>query len=426
MTTLIKRKLLLFIILVLAACSRDEDMNTPFLTSPAAVTYDASCQTDTISFNTTGSWKAMTDAEWLTLMQDGGNGNGRLPIYIQQNDDEKLRTATITIITHNGQKIQVSLMQRVPSENGLAYIDLPKTFGLGWGYDMKADIADVTGLRGQVFDAAALCNDYGDDIIQTDNNSYTDLYFASGNSHEEMQTNMGAKFAGSVDLFIAGAKVETEYSDQIKETRDRRYVWCRDFKAVKVSYFANLDYGEYNLARYCTTSAFRNAVRLSSPQDFVSKFGTHVIITSFLGGKFDYYFTVDQKVKTEVERIVTHINVKILFIKKSWTEVEESTWTEIQRDFKARYQVTGGGKLGIELNEKLRLCGEKNIPLEDPTLFTRWENCFTSPQKAKPDDLTVVDMQVIPIWDIVKIINPNKAAAIEQYVTTEYLKNKKL
>ena len=426
-----KNFLLPLLSFVIAACSDNESNSCfcPTLTSPESVTYEASCRRDTICFTVEGgdgiAWTASTDADWLTLEQRKGTGDGRLPVYIQQNDDERLRQATITITFDGGQGEELTVLctQRVPSENNMVYVDLPKTFGLGWGYDISSDVADVNGLRGQVFDAAALRNDYGNNAIQVENNAHTKIYYASGNSHREMQAEMGAKFAGSANIIVAKAKVSVEYSNQISEKVDRRYVWCRDLKTVKIAHFNNLDFGgDENLVRYSTTSAFRKSVSRDTPAEIVRKFGTHVVTAGYLGGKLDYYFTVAQSVKTEVERIITHINVKILFVSKSSTSIDEKVWTEIKRDFQARYEVVGGGKAGDILNQQLRDFADKNEPLENSDLFTNWSACFSNPNTAKPEDLAMVDFQIIPIWEIVQVINPTKAEAIEQYVMNTYLK----
>ncbi len=412
-----------FLILVLASCSEDESRDVLQLTSDPAVTYDSSCQRDTVCFNATGGWKAETDARWLTLAQQEGTGDGRLPIYIQQNDGEQQRTATITITTHDGQQLQVALTQRLPDVNGLSYVNLPKEYGVGWGYDMKTDVADVAGLRGQVFDAQRLLNDYPNAIREA-NSTHTDLYFTSGNSHTELQQNMGAKFAGSADILVASAKVSVEYDNQTKETEDSRYVWARTFMSVKMASLGSVvDLGDEYIVRYCTTDEFfKEAMSKRSPEEFVKKYGTHLVTSSTLGGKLDYYFTISQKVRTEIERIITHINVKILFIETSTTTIDEKTWTDIQRDFKARYQVSGGGNVGIELNNQLRSCGEKNQPLENPELFEKWNDCFKDPNTVNPDDLTMIGFQVRPIWQVVEAINPKKADEIEAYVKKKYLK----
>lgn len=419
-----KKFLFFSLILVLAACSEDE-VSSLVLKSVQTATYDSRCQSDIIRFTASGAWTATVDNKWVTLVETQGEGDGKLPIYIQQNDDEQQRQAVVTIATDKGDSLKVSLTQRTPEANGNSYVDLPDNFGLGWGYDMREDIADATGLRGQVFDHALLRNDYTDDVIRYGNAAFTNLLIESGSTHEELQGRMGARFSGEADLFIAGAKVSVEYNDQINETKDTRYVWCRDMRGVKSAYFFDLDYGSDNLSRYNTTYSFLKSVFNDSVEEIVHKFGTHVIIRSTLGGKLDYYFTLSNKVTTEIETVVTYVQVKILFIKKSWTDYEQSVWTTIESDFKGRFHVTGGGAAGEALNNKLAQTTNQGKPLDDPTLFDAWSKCFEDPNEAKAENLAMIGFEVIPIWDIVKPLSLTKAQAIEKYVRTKYLSKEK-
>ena len=420
------RQFLFFsLILVLAACSEDEAPIVPGLVSPQSVTYDSRCQTDTIRFNASGAWTAKVDDKWVTLVETQGNGNGKLPIYIQQNDDEQLRQAVVTIVTEKGDSVKVNLTQRTPMQNGSYDIDITTNFGLGWGYDMREGVAEASGLRGQVFDHALLRNDYGNGVIKYDNSAFTDLIIESGNSHQELQGRLGSRFSGEADFFIAGAKVSVEYNDQINETKDYRYVWCRDMRGVKMAYLLNLDYGDYNLAMYSSTESFRQSVWKDSPEDFVRKFGTHLIRRSTLGGNLDYYFTLSNKVTTEIETVVTYVQVKILFIKKSWTDYEQSVWTNIESDFKGRFHVTGGGAAGEALNNKLAQTINQGKPLDDPTLFDAWSARFAKPDSVQMEDLAMINFEVIPIWDIVEPLDSAKAVAIENYVRTDYLSKEK-
>lgn len=413
-----KRYLLISLTLVLAACSKDE-ASPPQLTSAARSTYDSSCQTDTIRFRTSGTWTASTDAEWFTLVETEGDGDGAIPVYIQQNDDEQQRQGVVTITTADGQTLQVGLTQNVPDENGLSYVDLPKTFGLGWGYDMSTDIADYQGLRGQVFDAEEL-KKFRKNILQEETSTFTGLTYETGETHSELQTNMGGRFAGSVDLFIAGASISVQYNNKKTETNDTRYVWCRETKCVKVAYLNNPDYGSYKFIRQCTTSSFRNAVRDWSPEEIVNQFGTHVVARSALGGKLDYYFTMSKSVKTEIETIITDIKVKILFVKKAWTEKDEKRWQEVNQSFTARFKVNGGGDVGKSLNDELEKTANRGIPFEKPYLFDQWNACFDS-LPVDENNLTMIDFSVVPIWWIVKPLNATKAKAIETYIKNTVL-----
>lgn len=255
-----------------------------------------------------------------------------------------------------------------------------------------------------------------------DRSTATQLYFARAESSQQLQSEIAGKFTGSVDLLVAGVKVSSEYKNQIEEQKDCLYIWCRDFRTVKCSYFSNdVDLLSDDVVRWCTTRDFRNSVRQDNAEEFVRKYGTHLITTSYLGGKLDYYFTVSQDVKTSTEQIVTTINVKLLWFKKSSTTVDEKVWTEIKKDFEGQFHVSGGGEYGKRLNEEFDKYVSKGEPLQDQTLTDQWYACFEN-SNTPDEDLVMVDFYVIPIWDIVEVLNPSKAQEIEDYITNKYLK----
>ena len=156
----------------------------------------------------------------------------------------------------------------------------------------------------------------------------------------------------------------------------------------------------------------------------VNKYGTHLVTTSALGGKLDYYFTLSQSVKTEVEQLVTTIQVKVLFVKKSSTSVEEHVWQEIKTDFEASFQLRGGGAIGEKLSKKLQDLSDNGTMLSeaDGPLFEQWDLRFADVENVDPDDLVMVNFQVMPIWEIIEPLNPTKAAEVEEYVMETYLK----
>lgn len=420
---LIRLSLCILLFCVTWSCSTSDENNIEVgLDSASEVVYDARCQTDTVRFTVSGHWRATVSDEWITLLQTEGNGSGVIPLYIQQNDSEQTRRATLTVQLEDERQLTVSFIQYVPDTNGSIIVDLPRTFGLGWGYDYSIDHADLEGLRGQVFDAAALHNDYGEDAVMVDRSTATQLYFARAESSQQLQSEIAGKFTGSVDLLVAGVKVSSEYKNQIEEQKDCLYIWCRDFRTVKCSYFSNdVDLLSDDVVRWCTTRDFRNSVRQDNAEEFVRKYGTHLITTSYLGGKLDYYFTVSQDVKTSTEQIVTTINVKLLWFKKSSTTVDEKVWTEIKRDFEGQFHVSGGGEYGKRLNEEFDKYVSKGEPLQDQTLTDQWYACFEN-SNTPDEDLVMVDFYVIPIWDIVEVLNPSKAQEIEDYITNKYLK----
>lgn len=406
-------------LLCLLSCSKEEIS----LTSKTEILCDAHCQYQLISFETTQKWEVSHHPDWITLKEKTGKGSSELSLYIQQNDEDIQRDGYIIIQTKSGQSIKIFVVQQLPDENGTSS-QFTKNFGLGWGYDIKEDIADVSAIRGQIFDSQALANDYGeDDVIMIENNTVVKSQYATGFSHEELESQISSKITGSVDLKVASGTVSAQYSEQIKEQKDRMYIWWRDMRAVKKTYFSNaIDLFEPETVAWCTTSSFRKACRNSSAEDIIRRYGTHLITASDLGGKFDYYFTISTVIKEKVEQVVTTISVKVFGFKKSSSHVDEKVWTDIKSDFKGNFFVEGGGKYGDLLNKALSECITKGVPISDQSVFDNWFNCFADASNAQESHLTMIDFRVVPIWEIVGVLNPQKGEEVERYIKDTYLK----
>lgn len=405
----------------LSACS-DDDAPTEIagLLTETELSYNASCTIDTLKVSHPAGCKATTDAAWVTISY---TPEGYPILYVEQNDEETSRQTTLRLASPE-QSQELTLHQDAGEENGSIAIDLPKHFGVGWGYDLKTDYADVAGVRGQVFNAAKLRSDFGANAIRYDNSTVTNMSFIQSISSENLMQEIGGKVTGSVDIKVASAKVSVEYGKQISEQKDRFYVWCRDLRGVRTAYFHNdIDIYDEDVVKWNTTSAFTNSVKKDSPAEIVRKFGTHIVTSALLGGKLDYYFTVSTDVTTTVERVIATVSVKVLFFKrKTYTSVDEKTWTDIKQSFEGNFIVSGGGSVGVTLNNQLKQYAAKCEPLTDETLFDRWYACFESSSTAKDENLVMVDFQVAPIWDIIEAINPTKAAAVKSYVLNTYLK----
>lgn len=403
-------------------CGSSNEMDEPSFVN-RRFTYNAACQSDTLHLNACAKWRVESVTPWITLSNIEGDGDILIPIYIQENNDGAMRDGTIRLYIDNQQPVEIQISQNPDENNGAPLVNLPKSFGLGWGYDLKENYADVSGVRGQVFDAVSLINDWGDDAISTDIHTVTNMFFVKGQSSETLQKEISGKVTGNANLLVASATVSVEYRKQITEQKERLYVWCRDIRGVKTAYFDNdIDVLDPDVIKWCTTYSFQLSVRNDSPQEIVRKFGSHFIIQSCLGGKLDYYFTVSTDLTTEVEKVITAINAKILCFKTSHTWVDEKVWTDVQRDFQGNFKVSGGGLTGDRLNNELQHYASMGLPMTDDSLFEQWYDCFKYANKVSDGNLAMVDFEVIPIWYIVDGLNPEKAEAVEDYVLHQYLR----
>lgn len=412
----------LFLVPALAAalwgCSGTDAPEDPEVPERSRLEYSAGCQRDTLRIPSSGAWTVEGCPEWVTLPFRSAEGDIVLPIYVQENGSEAAREGEILISHHGDRQLRVSVTQNPDDNNGGGcLLNLPRDFGLGWGYDVRQDYADTTGIRQQVFDAAAIKNVFGETGIFVDYTSGTNLVFQKAESSEDLQQKIGGMIEGGVDLKVASAKVSVEYENQISEHRDALYVWCRDYRCVKSAYFNNdFECDDPEMVQTCTTDLFRKSVENDTPQEFVRKYGSHVVVRSYLGGKLDYYFTVSHSVRTEVESIVTTINVKLLFFKKEFSHVDEKVWTEIKDSFEGKFAVAGGGETGKTLNLQLAEYAGKGQPLVDEDIFNRWYSLFSDPRTAADSDLSMIEFEVVPIWEVVEALSPAKASAIHHYL----------
>lgn len=416
-----KRTFLILISCALFACKNEKDVADSELLSGSAVLFNAQCQTHTVEFRTQGKWTVNTSCDWITPAVKEGTGNAKVSVYIQQNDGDRIRTDSLFINTNNGRRLKVVFTQSMFDVNSGAQVDLPRNFGLGWGYDYTTDHADATGLRGQVFDGQALINDFGNDAVISENQTATHIYYVSGHSVKSLQKKMSVEIAGEVNFLIAGARISTEFSKLEDEQKECLMIWSRDCKYVKQAYFSNdVDLYDPDVALFCTTAQFRKSVRDDSPREFVKKYGTHIIVNSSLGGKLDYFFSVKNDVTTETSAIVTAVTAKFLFWNKTWTSKEEKIWQQVKSEFEGHFYVTGGGAYEQKLNSEFKYCLAKGVPLQDTELLDKWQNCFVNTDTAKDSDLTMIDFQVVPIWEIVYCINHTKADEIKNYIESLY------
>lgn len=409
-------------IITTLACTRDDVQVEVF--SPQSLNWDASCQRDSIVFNADCGWSVESDCDWLTIEVENGYGNGVVPVYVQQNDGGIDRTGSILLLFEDGTKVDILVCQEASDLNSYGVlVNLPMTYGVGWGYDYSVDHADIDGIRGQIVDEAKLNKITGNQALITETFASNYTQCVSEQSSARLIEKVSGGLSAGVDIKIASAKLSGSFSKQTTENVDRLYVWYRDMRSVRKAHMnADLSY----IAKNCLTNDFKKAINAlkkgDSVKDFVNKYGTHFIWNSTLGGKFDWYFTVNQDIKETAEKIVIMVTVKLLFWKKTSTSVDEKLWTEVKKDFIADFEVTGGGEKGNNLNNALKATACKGEPLSDPDLITRWQNCFMNPNTVKDDDLTMIDFKVYPIWDIVARVDKDVAKKIEDYILNEYLK----
>jgi hypothetical protein len=104
--------------------------------------------------------------------------------------------------------------------------------------------------------------------------------------------------------------------------------------------------------------------------------------------------------------------------------VKEKTWSDIKEDFIGNFRVSGGGKKGVELTNLFDTYCNKGIAMPDSKsgVIEEWQAVFSDVNGVQPEDLTLVDFYVVPIWDVVETKSAKAAEKLENYIKYEYLK----
>lgn len=410
-------------LLIMGCAEREEANNASFLLSANSMVFSAACSTDTIFLSGDAFREAYSDVDWITLPANWNPQDGRLPLYIQENGDGVMRKGNV-VISDNNRRVAVRITQLTYDDDMVGPTTFSKAQAIGWGYDVGEAYADVSAVRGQIFDEQALRNsNEGAEVIKTGTQTITDLVFKKGESAETLEKEIAGRAGLGVDVGIAAVTINVEFSKQIKEQKERLYVWCRDIRAVKNAYFSNsVDLYDPEILLGCTTSSFRRSISQDPAKEIVRKYGTHLVASSLLGGKLDYYFTISRDVATEIEKVITTVNVRVLCFKSQATDVDEKTWADIKKDFEGSFKVSGGGSAAERLNSAMQGQIRRGEPFSHPELFDKWYECFKRPGIIPDCDLSMVDCTLIPIWDLIDDAYPSKAKDIKDYVLETYLK----
>lgn len=415
--------------MIISACSDNSDTPGLSLSFPDTTTLDAKCRELSIPVEGT-DWTATSDADWLRIVNPAGSASDICLVYVEQNDGDAVRQATLCFSDGHGHDRSVELLQEPVAENGWgAIVDLPQSFALGWGYDARTDVADMEGVRGQVFNEKDIKYFYEtDEPAQVYNATGTSTTLISEESAESMSRKISTEIYGEVDLKVASAKIEAEFAEQITENKSRLYVWYRDCRQVKVCNLA-IDILDEDIAPLCFTSDFKKSISnlvnsKITPAEFVNIYGTHVVKRTYLGGKLDYYFTVSKDVKEKVETITLTVSVKLLGMKKSASSVSQEKWEEIKKDFSGNFRVSGGGAAGNHLAAVFEeYCNQGDpIPDKESNAIDNWQAVFYDYRTVQPEDLALIDCYLVPISDIVELRSRSAADKLKKYIYNEYLK----
>jgi len=188
--------------------------------------------------------------------------------------------------------------------------DVPNTARgvLGRGYDLTGSYAEPLEIKRQVLDLNRLINE--NRVERNYNIERSSFTTAAGTNISEytnsLATQTGRNISGGVNAFIFSSSFSREASNRFGSERTNRNDYefaTRSSNIIKGAFYIDDD----NLTRYVNDS-FINDINSMTPEQIISRYGTHVMLGALLGARLDYNMSVRRTRQTEnisIENLVT-------------------------------------------------------------------------------------------------------------------------
>lgn len=351
-------------------------------------------------------------------------------LEIEQNDDDMPRKGIIRYKNRIGELVDFSFAQLTKATSSQDEIKngFIRNYGLGFSYDAVAgQYCDYKSVKCQVLNYAEISK-LEEELEET--------FLVSVNSNSISQSTISAhSFAEYVHKsnFSNGTKADLilykgENKDKLEmleyAEKKSKYISSSQTISLGEQKIISLEYLKDSIRnhRQVLTASFRNAIEELSKEcsigkigRFITRYGTHVIIYSKMGAKLNLEVSVSEDSFTEywIEKDFTENSVALLFDKKK-AAGEDYKYINVYKKAKTKLKVSGG-KVSL-LNEAIFNPSFNNDKITSKSL-TDWNNSIVfHHDDYVNNNVEMIEMDVIPIWEIIDKLYPKVAKAIKSRV----------
>jgi hypothetical protein len=421
MKPLLKTYLYLTAAVLAASCCKDNNILPPVETAPIEISEqrietgsDARYYSVDVQINTQDyalrDINVSTQTEWISLEADTVSNQGRLTFHIDSNEGARSRDGIINLSikgSSDQQVAQLTVHQRSLSEDGtnsLAGDSLSRKARVGYGYNMLIDYMNPASVTEPILDYELLVQaeqNWGT-IIAEEGRAQQDFQFHCSYSIEEMSSWMSKQTSTEVDFLFCNKSVEKFKSVKEYDLSQQTFGYSSLSKVVATRY---VDEGKIQ-------SIIREGQDLFTPQfrelydqvndkptaqnvkKLVSKYGTHMVIYTDLGGRLDYTVNFISN-ESSTETVEKYLKVKNGVVK------------EDNQSFQSAKNIcSSGGDLYFEIfggtDQASRSLREHASTKDrygqvDPGMLGEWLNSI---RNDDPQSVSMVRCIMQPIWQL--------------------------
>lgn len=362
----------------------------------------------------------VVEGDFVTPLSDGR-------VYLEQNDDGCVRTASIKACFANGEEQAYELAQQ-PASRVSGINSFVRHHGVGYSYDgIEGKYCDMNSLRSQVLNRAVLYkvdNEVFDDLYTENliNESETKSYYATSVEDYVQRNNFTATAEAKIAVF--SGDISATLSTFEKGTKET-YILHEERQVPKVEYSVYADNIRYYINKYPSllTSSFRQAISnlkaagagdTYAVAEFVGIYGTHVVTEAQLGAK------VSIDVQVEKKKFQTLIGKKLdygLAFTALWNRKYSSEETQkidsVLNNSRCRVSVLGGDVSLLGGVADMTTFG--NVSTTDGMLDEWEESIEYDSDDLEHSNVELTDMEITPIWKFIP--DEDVSDMVEAYIT---------
>ncbi len=343
-------------------------------------------------------------------------------VYFEQNDEYAPREASVEVVYSDGTAETLSFRQK-PYSRAVDGKQFMRHHGIGYSYNaVEGHYCNLRDFRCQILNRAML-EKVGDEIkynfvIASSLNELQYSHAAYSSLTDYIQnTNIYAGVSGNIVLFSGDATMSCALFEEGVKTS---YILKNEARLNCAEYFVDGAAVQKFAKKYPSmlTSSFRHAVsNLNSTVDidnFIYKYGTHVVVYSKLGARLTLEVQVDThkfEFKESAEAMAD-VSLATLFKYKSESSSQTRNY-EILRNGSCRLNILGGD---LSIMDKVIDLNNFNTDGTSEEMVDKWiKSVNHNDDDLASSNVEMIDIEVIPIWELI----PDEAVAkaVEMRVT---------
>ena len=356
-----------------------------------------------------------TDSDWLELQADTVSTDGVIELFASANTEMKSREASVKVSTQNGGESVTCLVRQKGLGDNDTNSSVADCFYIGWGYNIFNEYMSPNSVCAPIIDhekVVGLTNNTS--LVQSVLRSKEETEYITANTLYEMAELMTKQMTKTETNYKGSKKTVTRFETSgTVESGNESYAYL-SLKRTVASSAIDVSMLLYQMDKGNTlfTEEFQKVYDqvCQTPTDekligdVLEQFGTHLVVSSELGGIMDLTVNFSRTIKGE-------LNMRAEDFADYFFKSEPSDFTlpnggvqgmNSRISLGETFKIWGGSESSRQQIEKGIKSGSSNGRIDSNALKTWLESleCHSLDNTASLDNLKPVGFVLVPVWTL--------------------------